>query len=271
MKHLLYLLLFFPLFLRAQVADSAQRCVKVQGAVNVRDIGGYATNDGKTVKWNRLYRSADISKLTQTDLDTFRERKINYVVDFRGTNESKAAPDKLNANTDYTLCPAGSDQNLNDWMNTLTSLQSGGDSMMMVYYSNTTFLADRYKPFFDKLLLLPNDKALLFHCTAGKDRTGIGAALLLYALGVPYETIVQDYTASNEYRKESNKTMVKQMVQYKHVNEQVAGDVVLAKPEYLNATFAAIRNQYGSITAFLKGPLGLDKNKIAVLKEKFLN
>ena len=270
MKHSLYFLLFFPLFSTAQIADSAQRSIKVQGAVNVRDLGGYNTADGKTVKWGKLYRSADISQLTDADLDTLQQRNINYVVDFRGVNESKLAPDKLNKNTDYILCPAGSDQNLNDWMSKLMSLQSGGDSMMIAFYSNTAFLAARYKPFFDKLIHLPNKQALLFHCTAGKDRTGIGAALLLYALGVPYETIVQDYTASNEYRKESNKVMVAQMVQYKHINQQVAEDVVSVKPEYLAATFAAIRQQYGSVDAFLKGPLGLNNNKIALLKEKFL-
>ncbi len=173
MKCIVSLVLFLPLCVAAQIADSTQRSVKVQGAVNVRDLGGYGTKDGKTVKWKKLYRSADISKLTESDLDTLRQRKITYVVDLRGINESKAAPDKLNANTDYILCPAGSDQNLNDWMNKLMSLQNSGDSMMM-YYSNTTFLADRYKSFFNKLLLLPNDQALLFHCTAGKDRTGVG-------------------------------------------------------------------------------------------------
>ena len=270
MKYLLYFLLFFPFFSTAQIADSAQRSVKVQGAVNMRDLGGYSTTDGKTVKWGKLYRSADISKLTSADLDTLQERKISYVVDLRGTNESKAAPDKLNANTDYILCPAGSDQNLNEWMNTLMSLQSGGDSMMMVYYSNTTFLADRYKPFFDKLLFLPDEDALLFHCTAGKDRTGIGAALLLYALGVPYKTIEEDYMASNIYRRESNAMMVDQMMKYKHINQQVAEDIISVKPEYLQATFDAINKQYGSVDAFLRGPLALNDAKLTVLKNKFL-
>ncbi len=226
MKYLVYLFLLYPFFLKAQVTDSTQRILKMQGAVNVRDLGGYTTTEGRMVKWGKLYRSADISKLTDADLDTLQQRRINYIVDFRGTNESKAAPDKMNANTDYTLCPAGSDQNLNDWMTKLTSMQTGGDSMMMVYYSNTTFLADRYKPFFDKLLSLPNNEALLFHCTAGKDRTGIGAALLLYALGVPYQTIKEDYLASNVYRKESNAKMIEQLVTYKHINQHVAEDMV---------------------------------------------
>ena len=270
MKYFFPLFLLLPFFANAQVADSAQRVVKLQGAINVRDIGGYATTDGHHVKWDKVYRSADISKLNETDLDTLQQRNISYVVDFRGTNESKAAPDKLNPNTDYILCPAGSDQNMADWMKKLASLQSGGDSMVTAYYSNTEYLAARYKPFFEKLLAVPNNKALLFHCTAGKDRTGIGAALFLYALGVPYETIMNDYLASNVYRKAGNEKMVRQMVEQMHVNEQVAKDVASVKKEYLDATFNAINKQYGSIENFLKGPVGLDDAKMVSLKKKFL-
>jgi len=270
LNKLIYILLFLPSFAGAQISDSAQRLIKLQGATNVRDLGGYATKDGHHVKWNMLYRSADIRKLTQADLDTLQQRNITTVVDFRGTSESQAAPDKLNLNTDYILCPAGSDENMKDWAKKLVGLQSGGDSMMKVFYANTEFLAARYKPFFQKLLTLPNNKALLFHCTAGKDRTGIGAALLLYALGVPNQTIMEDYLASNIYRKASNEKMVQQMVQQAHINEQVATDIASVKQEYLQATYTALIKQYGSIDNFLIGPAGLTVNDLIVLRNKFL-
>lgn len=270
MKYLLYFLVTLPVFSFAQITDSTQRRVRLQGTVNMRDIGGYTTKDGKMVKWKKLYRSADISHLTEADLDTLQQRHITYVVDLRGVNESKSAPDRLDKNTDYILCPAGSDQNLNNWMNQLAALRTGGDSMMKVYYANTTFLADRYKPFFDKLFSLPDQDALLFHCTAGKDRTGIGAALLLYALGVPYQTIENDYLASNIYRKESNAALVEQLVKFKHINQQVAEDVIAVKPGYLQATFDAIKGQFGSVDNFLRGFLGLDDAKLMVLKKKFV-
>ena len=180
------------------------------------------------------------------------------------------APDRLNPNTNYILCPAGSDQNMSDWMRALSGLHTGGDSMMIVYYSNIKFLTARYKPFFEKLLALPASQALLFHCTAGKDRTGIGAALLLSALGVSHETIVEDYLASNVYRKTSNTKLADQLVQKMHINEQVANDLLSVKKEYLNATFDAINKQYGLVSNFLKGPLGLDETKITLLKKKFL-
>ena len=262
--------LIYPLFANAQVADSSKREVRLQGASNFRDLGGYPTKEGYHVKWDKVFRSADISKLTEEDLALLKKKNIDYVVDLRGTDESRKAPDRMNPNTDYILCPAGSDSNMVYWMKAIVSLKSGGDSMMRVYYTKTEFLADRYKPLFEKLLHLPDQDALLLHCTAGKDRTGIGTALFLYALGVPYETIMNDYLASNYYREKENEKMVSGMVQYMHINEQVAKDMASVKKEYLDATFEAIRQKYGSMENFLRSELGLDEAKISLLKKKYL-
>jgi len=268
--------LLFLLFLvqavpgRTQVADSAQRKLPVRGAINCRDIGGYATSDGHHVKWNKIYRSAEISKLTEADLEEFQKRNISTVVDFRGVDESKRAPDRMNPGTDYILCPAGSDSSLNDWRKSIMSLKSGGDSMMIAYYAKTEFLAARYQPFFRKLINLPDDQSLLYHCTAGKDRTGIGTALLLYSLGVPYETILNDYLASNYYRTEENEKMVQSMVSGMHMNEEVAWSLASVKKEYLQATFDAIRKKYGSVDNFLRDEIGLDQSKIETLRSKYV-
>ncbi|HWK04664.1 MAG TPA: tyrosine-protein phosphatase [Puia sp.] len=256
----------------AQVADSSQRQVKLQGAINFRDMGGYAVADGRHVRWDRIFRSADISKLTDSDLTVLKDKHIASVVDLRGVQESQKAPDRLNPGMDYILCPAGSDNALGDWMKAMAAVKTEqqGDSMMRAFYIKTEFLADRYKPFFDRLLTLSDDKALVFHCTAGKDRTGIGAALLLYTLGVPYETILNDYTATNYYRSAENEKMVHSMIQGMHISEPVAREMLGAKREYLEANFNAIKQQYGSIDNFLRGPVGLDDAKIKQLKSKFL-
>jgi protein-tyrosine phosphatase len=234
-------------------------------------LGGYTTKDGHHVKWNEIYRSADMSKLTEADLAVLRDRKITFDVDLRGVKEAASAPDKLNPGTDYTLCPAGSNNSMNDWMKSIINAKgNAGDSLMIVYYSKIDSLPARYKPFFDKVLNLPSNQALVFHCTAGKDRTGIGAALLLYSLGVPYETIMQDYLASNYYRQTENVKMVNQMVKFAHIDEQVAKSMASVKKEDLDTTFNAIIKQYGSIEKFLKNAIGLDKKKLALLKKKFL-
>lgn len=266
---LLFGLILMTASLFAQVADSAKRHVALQGAANFRDLGGYTTTDGHHVKWGEIYRSADISKLTDDDLAVLKGRHITFDVDLRGHQESAKAPDKLNPGTDYVLCPAGSD-GLNDWMKSISHIKgSAGDSLMIAFYDKTDSLALRYKPFFDKLLGLPSGQSLVFHCTAGKDRTGIGAALLLYSLGVPYETIVQDYVATNYYRAAENKKSTAGM-QSMHIDKDVAASMMSAKKEYLDATFTAIKNQYGSIDNYLKTQIGLDDEKIALLKKKFL-
>lgn len=262
--------LLLPFFGFAQIADSSERKVNLAGAVNFRDLGGYETSDGHHVKWRKIYRSADISRLSDGDLDSLEARKILFIVDLRGTDESKKAPDHLRANIDHILCPAGSDSTLTNWMKAISGLKSGGDSMMLAFYAKTDFLADRYKPMFAKLEQLPDRESLLMHCTAGKDRTGIGAALLLYILGVPYATIVNDYTATNYYRQRETEVMVKQMVNGMHIDEGVARAMASAKKEYLDETFQTIIAKYGSMENFIKGPLQLDDEKIALLKSKFL-
>lgn len=253
----------------AQVADSSRRQVSLQGAVNFRDLGGYATADGHHVRWGSLYRSADISKLTPADLDTLNARHIRCDVDLRGVAESAQAPDRLNPGTDYILCPAGSDS-VNTMFQHLAGMTAGGDSLMLAFYGNTTYLTARYKPFFGKLLTVPAGEALLFHCTAGKDRTGIAAALLLYALGVPYATIRQDYEATNVYRAPDNERMVRAMVTGARISEPVARALMSANGIYLDATFAAIRAQYGSVDRYLAEQLGLDKNTLMTLRQKYL-
>src|SRR5258708_9857251 len=111
----------------AQVADSAKRHIVLQGAANFRDLGGYTTADGHHVKWGEIYRSADISKLTDADLTVLDDRKVTYDVDLRGHQESTQAPDKLNPGMNYILCPAGSDNM--DWVKSMSNLKGNqGDS-----------------------------------------------------------------------------------------------------------------------------------------------
>lgn len=268
MKKILFLALsLFPLALQAQLADSTVRLVKVKGAVNFRDLGGYRTADGRSVKWGKVYRSADISHLTDADLDTLNKRHIRTVIDFRGTAEAGQAPDKLLPQTNYLLCPAGSDS-LPDMKKMARMI--AGDSFLLEMYGSTRYLADRYKPFFQRLLALPEDQALLFHCTGGRDRTGIGAALLLSLLGVPREKIYEDFTASNIYLESVTRRWTAPMAQAAGVEESVVREKMKLRPELLDATFAAIQKDYGSLDTFYHKALGLSNADIARLRALYL-
>ena len=273
MKRIFSLLLGMCSFMaiKAQVADSTKREIKLHGAINFRDIGGYVTKDGKHVKWGKIYRSASLNKLTDDDLKKLQNLSLAYIADFRGPYEVQAAPDRVPVNVIRISLPAGS-ENIGDsnYMKNMIQ-QMRKDSSLVAFYSTLTPFKERYKPVFDEMLQLNKDSAMLFHCTAGKDRTGIAAALILYSLGVDEQTIMQDYLATNYYRSAENEKAIAGMMKIYGLDENTAKNMMAAKESYLEATFSAIKNQYGSIDNYLDKEMGLDKKKIKKLKALYLN
>lgn len=274
MKTLLISISFFIVSTFAVAEDhdtlvyNVKRAVKLEGGSNFRDLGGYPTVDGKTVRWGRIYRSADISKLTDADLTILADRHIATVCDLRGPDEVKNSPDRLPAGAQWVNLPAGSENVRLSQMSQLMNSPTRRDSLMGASYSNTTHFKAKYKPMFDQLLSLNGDKALLFHCTAGKDRTGIGAALVLSALGVDKAMVLKDYEATNEYwtgREQMMKALIGQGMDESRVRGMMA-----ANPVYLEKTFAAIDQQYGSMASFLTQVMELTPKKLIALRTEFL-
>ncbi len=250
----------------AQIADSLQRKVVLQGSQNFRDLGGYKTQDGKQVKWGQVYRSADISKLTDSDLQKLQDLHVSLVCDLRGPAEIKASPDRLPAGAMYLNLPAGSES----LPTTVNYAKMNSDSLILAMYANTSFLKAKYKPMFDQLLNLEVGKSMLFHCTAGKDRTGIGAALVLSSLGVDRNTIIADYQATNYYWKATQEKMILMMVK-SGMSEAKAKGMLGAPALYMETFLATIDKQYGSMDNFLSQELGLDQKSLQKLRNRYLN
>lgn len=252
--------------LHAQIADSATREVKLEGAINFRDIGGYTTKSGKHVKTAVIYRSAALNTVTEKDVNKIAQLGIKYDFDFRGPFEVKTAPDKIPASTIRISLPAGSESigDSNYTKNMGKMMKS--DSFLISFYTNLSPFKDRYAPLFDSLLNNTQASPILFHCTAGKDRTGIAAALILYALGVKDETIFEDYEATNYYRRNENAKAIAQMTKYYGMDEKTATNMMGAKKEYIQATFSTIRAQYGSVDSYLEKVMGLNSKKIKKLQ-----
>lgn len=246
-----------------------KRAVVLEGGSNFRDLGGYPTQDGHHVKWGHLYRSADISKLTDADLQVLADRHIATVCDLRGPDEIKASPDRLPPGATWHNMPAGSENTQATTAAMMSTKAVNRDSMMMVFYGRTDHLKEKYKPMFDQLQALDDDKALLFHCTAGKDRTGIGAALLLSALGVDRATILKDYEATNTYWK-GNRAQLVQAMTKQGMDEKTIKSMLTANPVYLQTTFDAIDKQDGSMDKFLTQEMELTPEKLAQLRTKYV-
>ncbi len=258
---------FLPVVASAQRSLVPKREVALEGAVNFRDLGGYTATDYRRIALGRIYRAGDISKLTDADMDELKRRKIYTVVDFRGGEEAAAAPDRLLPGADYLLLPAGNG-NTTDLSAFIQGNTSGTD-VMVAFYSDVSVFKEKYRPFFRKLLMLPDTSAIVFHCSAGKDRTGIAAALFLYMMDIPIETIFADYVSTNEYRKAENEKMINEMVEH-GIDKQMATEIMMANPIYLEATFNALKRKYGSVDSFLYKELGIDEMAKLRLREKFL-
>lgn len=264
----LAIICFAPFCSSSQLADSSQRLVHMQGAVNFRDAGGYKTADGREVITGKIFRSADISKLTDQDLQVLADKHIHTVIDFRGTKEAAAAPDRLLPNTTYVLSPAGS-EHIPDMAKMATLIKEGGFLEKMYGPESVQYYGERYKPLFAQLLALPDTAALLYHCTGGRDRTGMASALFLYTLGVPQETIEQDYTASNIYLQSMNDRMFQPLAQGLGMSlEQVKKEMEL-RPALLQSFFRAIVEKYGSVENFMKQEMNIGKKEVRKLRKKY--
>ena len=263
--NVILMLAFLPDVVEAQQRQVSGREVALEGAINFRDLGGYATTDYRRISMGRIYRSGDISKLTGADMEELKRRKIYTVVDFRGENEIAAAPDKLLPGADYLSLSAGSGNLAEFFMG-----YASGKDAMVAFYSDVSGFKEKYRPFFRKLLMLPDTSAIVFHCSAGKDRTGIAAALLLYILDVPMETIMSDYVATNYYRREENEKIIDRLVNEKGVEQKMASEILDANPLYLESAFNALKRQYTSVDLFLYRELGINEAAKLRLREKFL-
>lgn len=246
-------------------ATLAEHHLPMEGGYNFRDLGGIKTTDGRFTKWGKIFRSDDLHNLTDNDLAYLSTIPIISVVDFRSPNEIDQAPDRnpLSAkNYPYTITPG----------NLPTSSQISAENMTMLKTMdidsimrnvNELLVTDsvsihRYTDFF-KLLEDESKTPLLFHCSAGKDRTGMGAALVLFSLGVDEQTVLNDYLLSNRYIKDK---YVEYSSKYPEL-EPLFG----VKPEYLKAGIKKIRDEYGSIDNYLDNVLKVNRDK---LKEMYL-
>ncbi|MFD1417715.1 tyrosine-protein phosphatase [Companilactobacillus keshanensis] len=248
-----------------------KRILNLEGAINLRELGGYKTTSGQQIKYNKLLRSGDISNLTPQALNYLKKYGLKYVVDFRSEREQNSWTDqntnfyKIYSDPIYPL--KGNGEKL---MNAFDSQQS---YLGMIYQS---VLLDKYgqrayKLFFD--LLLENDQpneSLLFHCAAGKDRTGMGAILILKALGVDDETITKDYLLTNLMY--SDTATIARTLNDKNGNEDI-NKMNMTKADLASVTsvFAAINHYYGSFEEYLHSAFGINSKKLKKLKRIYLD
>ncbi|MFF4369328.1 tyrosine-protein phosphatase [Streptomyces sp. NPDC001594] len=266
-------------------ADSGSlRHIPLQGAVNVRDLGGYATEDDRKVRHGLVYRADALNKLSDADLVAVSGLGLETVVDFRTTQEVEAdGSDRLPDGLTPTYRPVGGD----DLGETVKEAILSGDPvkqeealgkgkaaefMKEVYRSLVTDAGNRAR-FAETLREIAADGQgpLLYHCTSGKDRTGWTSYVLLRALGVSQDTAEQDYLASNTFRAEQDEKMREQLKESGLMeNPDLLKPVQEVRSEYLGAALAQVEKDHGTLDGYLAEGLGLEEQVVERLKKKLI-
>ncbi|MBQ9249528.1 MAG: tyrosine-protein phosphatase [Oscillospiraceae bacterium] len=251
-----------------------ERRIVLEGIKNCRDLGGIRIADGREIAPGKLLRCAETSAATEADLEKLRALDVSAVIDLRTNMEKAEKPDRLPAGTDYIPEPVFDEA-------TAGITREDGQPQPfvmpdMVALYRTMAVKEGCRKALGKVMrrILGQDLAagsILWHCTAGKDRAGIVAALLLGVLGADRETILADYLISNESCAADAENLYRKAMAAGagEAVAQGARDAFLAKEEYLNAALDAF-DEYGGVRDYLVRALGIDPGAIDRFRETML-
>lgn len=248
--------------------------MKLQGAINFRDMGGLPTQDGRRLKKNKFYRSGALATLTPEDCQTMQSLAIREIVDYRDPIEAQKDQDILWEGANYECCPANpSSHPMTASVGELFTEQrliSLPSDYMENLYRALPIANPAYKKLFQKVNQL-QEGALLQHCAVGKDRTGVGAALLLTSLGVKEDAVLEDYLMT-QVGLQPFRLQVMSKIEHLLSSEAIKRFeyMMSARESFYHAAFDEIKNRYGTVEIFFEKEFDLSSEKRATLQKRFL-
>lgn len=270
-----------PLVQAAQPAQPTMvgeaKSALLSNAANFRDAGGHRTENGQWVKTGILYRSDQLDRLSDDDLGRMLALNVGTIVDLRTQSERSHEPDRIPAGVTHMILDVAKDAegSIGGDMRSAMAKIAAGDGAKMLIEANRDFVnvasaRHSYAELIKKAAY--GDDALVYHCTAGKDRTGWASAVILSLLGVPRAEIIKDYMASNQFLAEKNK---RTLAMFKAADPtfvaQNLEDVMTVRPEFIEAAFHEVDVQFGSMENYAQNALGLDAETIQQLKNRLLS
>lgn len=245
---------------------------------NFRDLGGYPAADGRTVRWGVLFRSGHLAKMSGRDLDLFKSLNIDTVIDLRSEYERKRDPNRLPRKNPPEVLELSILDEANAVMN--KEIRKRIDARSYGDLDSSVLMGDAYRQFAVDFLpefrqvvhtvLNAEGRPVLWHCTAGKDRTGFAAAVLLRLLGVDQEIVMQDYMLSSQHVT----AMRKRMLLLRLLKGRGAVDLIrpllFVHEEWLEGSFEAIDEEWGTFEQYAHEGLVLTDADIDRLKTNLL-
>ena len=246
----------------------ADRRVPFEGVTNFRDLGGYPSRSGGTVRWGLVFRADALHNFSSTDLALYDRLGLRAVYDLRSDVERSEHPNPV-ASRSLIITGRPVDAPPSEGLPAEMNLVDGEEILRNLYVGVIDHAAVRVGELFGALT---DDGGLpaVFHCHAGKDRTGIVAALLLEVLGVPRDLILDDYELTARYRLRTHQESTYQrLLDYGLPPEAAAG--VLTAPRWaMREALEHLDDRYQGIDAYLSGPAGLEPKRIDTLRELLL-
>ncbi|WP_392561205.1 tyrosine-protein phosphatase [Orbus sturtevantii] len=259
------------------MSQLSSEILTIKNGINFRDLGGIKTQDGRKIKPNRLFRSGDFNQITLDEQNFIaKELDLNIVLDYRDHIETQTRPDKLWHQVQYFNIPANpmSDDvtaNLTKELASTNSLKKEfPNDFMIKLYQLLPFNNAAYQTLI-KLLLNSDGKSIVQHCAIGKDRTGVGVALTLFALGVDEQTIMADYLLSDQLLTSFREKQLSHYQTYLTAQEiENRKQFFAAKPTYLQSAIDAIKNEYKTINNWLEHEYQLNESKRQTIQNYYL-
>lgn len=252
----------------------AERKIHFKGTDNTRDLGGYQTQDGRTVRWGKLYRSGDLNGLTQSDWKYWNNVGISTVIDFREPEALQRKPDKLPPKDPPNvrhLAVYDTATTRKEYRRLLQRSDPDEYNTEKILIENNELYVRHYTDSFALAVqeVLTQAEPLLYHCSAGKDRTGFMSAMLLLILGVPQETIMRDYMASNYYRQKRIKKRAN-LGPLIGIDPYTSLPLLEVRPVYLETAFRTIKDEYGSLENYIRKGLGISSAEQEKFRQEYL-
>lgn len=256
--------------------------IRLAGQSNFRDIGGYKTSDGRVVKRGLIYRSGELPRLTDEDVAKLEEIGIGTVVNFLTEIETKSrGDDRVPADTREVSLPIDTDDGL---AASLEQARRTADFATLPPSINPEIhrlLVDDAKQQYAALFkeIAQAEEPLVYHCSHGVHRTGTATAILLWSLGVPWETVREDYLLSNKFREEEIERRLAELSQQVATKQGIAPEEVdmtnirafyVLQGSYIDASRDEILKGYGSVENYLTRGLSLTKQEVELLRAKLL-
>lgn len=270
----------------------AERVLPLQGGVNFRDLGGYRTTDGRSVTWGKLYRSGVMSDLTDSDYAYLQALGIKTICDLRSQDERMAEPtdaQRITHGGDYYSLDYKLDFDTSGFVQAFSIPAANPElAALRVFGSFYRTMPKAYAPQFKQAFVdLKEGNGLLFNCSAGKDRTGVLAALVLTVLGVAPDTISADFALStylypkHEAARQAKRAEAKSEHKADAPHSSAMEAIGKLPPEarkvlsgtdaaLIAAAFDQIRNDYGSLDAYLEKELGVSMEDRKLLQDLYL-